>query len=78
MEPRDTPSPLHRHARYHRVMGTSRQALGWLTADRRYEAVGEAEHAMLEKPPPEIVDRVEHLVLIRYHEAMPGRPDGQY
>jgi hypothetical protein len=79
MEPGDIPPPEHRHARYHRVMGSSRQALGWLTADRHVEAAGEAEHQLLERPPPDVIAEVEHLVHVRYHEAMP-RPDatGRY
>ncbi|WP_426571018.1 hypothetical protein [Aquihabitans sp. McL0605] len=72
MELPDTPMPLHRHPNFHRMVGSSRQALGWLTADRHVEAAGAAEHFLLERPSPDVVAQMEHDILLRYDEARPS------
>ena len=43
--------------------------LGWLTADRRVEAKGEAEAHVGERPSSSMVDAVEHEVKRGYDEA---------
>lgn len=59
----------HSHPRFHRAKGLTKEALGWLTADRRLEAAGEAEAWLADRPTPELTARMEHLVHERYGEV---------
>lgn len=57
------------HRRLYRLVGRVKRGLGWLTADRHVEAVGEAEMEDQHPPPPSDVGRVEREVKRRYGEA---------
>jgi len=58
------------HPAFHRLKGRVKQVLGWLTADRRAEASGEAEARWRRVPDPGTTDRVEHQVKRRYGETL--------
>jgi len=48
--------------------------LGWMTADRRVEAKGEAEARTGDKPSERTVEAVEHEVKQGYDETLDDRP----
>jgi uncharacterized protein YjbJ (UPF0337 family) len=58
---------------FHRMKGRLKRSLGWLTADRRVEAAGEAEARMERLPDESEIQRAEHLVKHRYGET-PDHP----
>lgn len=58
------------HPRFHVAKGKVMRRLGWLTADRHVEAVGEAEAQLRRRPDPSTIERVEHEVNRRYGETL--------
>jgi uncharacterized protein YjbJ (UPF0337 family) len=72
MDPDDTRD----RSRFHELKGSVKRALGWLTADRRVEAEGQAEERLAAPPTDEQADREEHRVKRDYGETMdaPGSP----
>ena len=58
----------------HRVKGRIMRFLGWLTADRRVEAKGEAEARVGERSSSSTVDAVEHEVKRGYDETSDQPP----
>lgn len=59
---------------FHQVKGRIMRFLGWMTADRRVEAEGEAEERTGDKPSDTTVQAVEHEVKERYDEAFEEPP----
>ena len=53
----------------HNVKGRLKRFLGWMTADRRVEAEGEAEARTGDRPSASTVDAVEREVKQDYDEA---------
>lgn len=63
-----------RGSTFHHVKGRILRFLGWMTADRRVEATGEAEDRVGDKPSETTVEAVEHEVKERYDEAFDEPP----
>lgn len=54
---------------FHKVKGRIKRFLGWMTADRRVEAEGEAETRTRGKPSEATIKDVEHEVKQGYDET---------
>jgi uncharacterized protein YjbJ (UPF0337 family) len=67
------PRNRNAHPTFHRVKGRFKRSLGWLTADRRVEAAGEAETLTAHRPDKNEIKRAEHLVKHRYGETSDHR-----
>jgi uncharacterized protein YjbJ (UPF0337 family) len=60
--------------RFHRIKGRLKRRMGWLTADRRVEAEGEAEAQVHDDPGEAAVADKEQEVKRRYGETLDSRP----
>lgn len=60
--------------RFHGLKGRIKRRMGWLTADRRVEAEGEAEAEVGDDPGEAAVAEKEHEVKRRYGETLDSRP----
>ena len=60
--------------RFHHLKGLLKRRMGWLTADRRVEAEGEAEAQLDDDPGEAAVGRKEHEVKRRYGETLDSGP----
>ncbi len=60
--------------RFHEIKGRLKRRMGWLTADRRVEAEGEAEAEVGDDPGEAAVARKEHEVKRGYGETLDSQP----
>lgn len=67
---------FHDMKAFHAMKGRIKRFLGWMTADRRVEAEGEAEARTGHKPSEATVEAVEHQVKRGYGETLDQPPRG--